>query len=163
MLIACKCLNIILKSAADHLPSTTSATISDYDDITIRTKTSIGLPSNMVSSTNDNNFDDNRQEQSPFIQDSTVEKLKSDQFHFFKTVSNGVLLPVAVSQNHLYNIFLFIFCCCLVSTACCFASNFSIFFFFFAAVPLKTFAHQSFDSILFSLLFGIRACIYILI
>lgn len=86
MLIACKCLNIILKSAADNLPSTTSATISDYDDITIRTKTSNGLPSNMVSSTNDN-FEDNRQEQSPFIQESTAEKLKIDQFQFFKTVS----------------------------------------------------------------------------
>lgn len=91
MLIACKCLNIILKSAADNMPSTTSATISDYDDITIRTKTSIGLPSNgMVSSTNDY-FEDNRQEQSSIIQASMAEKLKSDQFQFFATVRTIVV------------------------------------------------------------------------
>lgn len=111
MLIACKCLNITLKSVADNLLSITPASISDYDDITNSRKVSIGSDqfTTMVSSTTDN-LEDNRPEQSPFIQDSTADQLKGDQLQFFKTVNLMCAECTENNREEQLHFFVFLFC-----------------------------------------------------
>lgn len=81
MLIACKCLNITLKTAANNLPSALPA-ISNYDDIAYTS------PKHTVSPVNQRDqFEDNHEDQPPYLQCSTAENLDSNQLQFFRTVN----------------------------------------------------------------------------
>lgn len=73
MLIACKCLNITLKSA------------TNFDDAVFNRQMS---RANRLYDQSENDGDNN-QEHAPFIPNSTIEKLNSDQMQFFKTVSSN--------------------------------------------------------------------------
>lgn len=103
MLIACKCLNITLKSTANNLPSTLpiATQLSNYDDISYKTTTSpsaaatatnttatsTSLNANQVHTVSSSSIDNNHDEQPPYIQCTTAEKLNSNHMQFFRTVS----------------------------------------------------------------------------
>lgn len=94
MLIACKCLNITLKSTVNNLtaPVTTASSISNYDDIAYKTKSSLNanqvhtISSSTMHPRNDQ-LDDNHDDQPPYIQCSTAELLDINQLQFFRTVN----------------------------------------------------------------------------
>lgn len=96
MLIACKCLNITLKSTANNLPSTLpiATQLSNFDEISYKTTTtSTSAPNaNQVhtvssSSSATSSSDENHDDQPPYIQCNSAEKLNSNQLQFFRTVS----------------------------------------------------------------------------
>lgn len=73
MLIACKCLNITLKSA------------TNFDDAVFNRQMS---QANRLYDQSENTAGDNNEEHAPFIPNSILEKLISDRMQFFKTVSS---------------------------------------------------------------------------
>lgn len=87
MLIACKCLNITLKSTA-NLPVAASIS-SNYDDIAHKTKTPNAnqhtISSSLSSSSPSVNLEDNYEVQPPYL--STAENLDCNQLQFFRTVN----------------------------------------------------------------------------
>lgn len=91
MLIACKCLNITLKSTANNLPSTLpiATQLSNFDEISYKATTTTTSPSSNANQvhTVSSSIDDNHDEQPPYIQCTTSEKLDSNQLRFFRTVS----------------------------------------------------------------------------
>lgn len=102
MLIACKCLNITLKSTANNLPSTLpiATQLSNYDEISYKTTTTITTTTTTSSNANQvhtvsSSIDDNHDEQPPYIQCTNSEKLNSNQLQFFRTVSNFKVLSYA--------------------------------------------------------------------
>lgn len=70
------------------------ASISNYDDIAFKTKTSNANQAHTVSSVNQrDNLEDNQQheeQQPPYIHTSTAENLDSNQLQFFRTVSHTI-------------------------------------------------------------------------
>lgn len=112
MLIACKCLNITL--TANNLPSEMpiAASISNYDDSVYKIKSSNANQSHMVSSTVHNqrdNFEDNHDDQPPYIQCSTIEHLETDQLQFFRTV-NTILIHIRLINSCCVCVFLHLVC-----------------------------------------------------
>lgn len=125
MLIACKCLNITL--TANNLPSEMpiAASISNYDDSAYKIKSSNANQSHMVSSTVHNQrdyFEDNHDDQPPYIQCSTIEHLETDQLQFFRTVNTILYIFDSINQ--------FVLCVC-------FFFAFGLYFFLFIPISLK--------------------------
>lgn len=105
MLIACKCLNITLKSTANNLPSAMpiASSLSNYDDIAFKTKSSNANQVKAISSSSVNqhgndgwpeHLEDNHDEQPPYIHSSTAENLDCNQLQFFRTVNYHTIFNV---------------------------------------------------------------------
>lgn len=89
MLIACKCLNITLESAANNLSTTANAAVLSSNDDSYEMQ--LLNASNQVHSTaaspSIKEPEGHLQQRLPYLQSATVEKLKGDQLQFFKTVN----------------------------------------------------------------------------
>ncbi|XP_031630563.1 uncharacterized protein LOC116345393 [Contarinia nasturtii] len=100
MLIACKCLNITLKSTANNLPVAVS--ISNYASPNANTISSSSSP----SVNQRDNLEDNHEEQPPYIPCSTAENLDSNQLQFFRTakLSTASLIAPAIQHKNLISV-----------------------------------------------------------